>query len=63
MPGTYDDAVRAAAHSSAAEGWIVVSDTSWAGYTTVPVDVMQGYRLMADEALEQWAGAAPTACC
>jgi diaminopropionate ammonia-lyase len=56
VPGTYDDAVREAARVAEAEGWHVVSDTSWAGYTTVPVDVMQGYRLMADEALEQWAG-------
>jgi diaminopropionate ammonia-lyase len=26
----------------------------------VPVDVMQGYRLMADEAADQWTGALPT---
>jgi diaminopropionate ammonia-lyase len=58
--GTYDDAVREAARVAAAEGWFVVSDTSWPGYTAVPVDVMQGYRLMADEAAEQWAGAPPT---
>jgi diaminopropionate ammonia-lyase len=60
VPGTYDDAVRAAAEAAAAQGWFVVSDTSWEGYTSVPVDVMQGYRLMADEAADQWQGAAPT---
>ena len=60
MPGTYDDAVRAAAVAAAEQGWFVVSDTSWEGYTTVPVDVMQGYRLMADEAIAQWRGAPPT---
>jgi diaminopropionate ammonia-lyase len=60
VPGTYDDAVREAARVAAAEGWFVVSDTSWPGYTAVPVDVMQGYRLMADEAADQWAGAPPT---
>jgi diaminopropionate ammonia-lyase len=38
----------------------VISDTSWEGYTTVPVDVMQGYRLMAEEAFVQWQGAPPT---
>ncbi len=58
--GTYDDAVRAAASVAAAEGWFVVSDTSWPGYTSVPVLVMQGYRLMADEAMDQWQGAPPT---
>ena len=60
VPGTYDDAVRVAARVAAEEHWFVVSDTSWAGYTEVPVDVMQGYRLMADEAMDQWQGAAPT---
>jgi len=60
VPGTYDDAVREAARVAAREGWHVVSDTSWPGYTSVPVDVMQGYRLMADEALTQWTGEPPT---
>ena len=62
VPGTYDDAVRAAALVADAEGWFVISDTSYEGYTTVPVDVMQGYRVMAEEALDQWRGAAPTHC-
>ena len=60
VPGTYDDAVREAARVAEAEGWFVVSDTSWPGYTAVPVDIMQGYRLMADEAAEAWQGAPPT---
>jgi diaminopropionate ammonia-lyase len=60
VPGTYDDAVRAAAAEAAAQGWFIVSDTSWPGYTETPVLVMQGYRLMADEALEQWPGPPPT---
>jgi diaminopropionate ammonia-lyase len=52
VPGTYDDAVRAAQREATERGWFVVSDTSYAGYTEVPRDVMQGYRLMADEAAE-----------
>jgi diaminopropionate ammonia-lyase len=60
VPGNYDDAVRAAAEVAAQNGWFVVSDTSWPGYTQVPVDVMQGYRLMADEAASQWTGTPPT---
>jgi diaminopropionate ammonia-lyase len=60
VPGTYDDSVREAARLAEAQGWFVVSDTSWPGYTGVPVDVMQGYRLMADEALDQWHGPPPT---
>ena len=62
VPGTYDDAVREAAKVADENKWFVISDTSYEGYTTVPVDVMQGYRVMADEALEQWQGAVPTHC-
>ncbi|WP_040611900.1 diaminopropionate ammonia-lyase [Teichococcus cervicalis] len=51
VPGHYDDSVREAAAVAEREGWFVVSDTSWPGYTEVPRDVMQGYRLMAQEAL------------
>jgi diaminopropionate ammonia-lyase len=53
VPGNYDDAVRQAARDAAANGWIVVSDTSYPGYTDIPRDVMQGYTVMADEALAQ----------
>jgi len=60
VPGTYDDSVRAAEEVAAAEDWIVVSDTSWPGYTEIPRAVMQGYRLMPDEAADQWHGAPPT---
>jgi diaminopropionate ammonia-lyase len=60
VAGTYDDAVRACAREADAQQWHVVSDTSWPGYTEVPRDIMQGYRLMADEAAGQWTGAPPT---
>ena len=60
VAGNYDDAVREVARLARDEGWFVVSDTSWPGYTSVPIDVMQGYRLMADEAADQWTGPSPT---
>lgn len=60
VAGNYDDAVRQADRQAAANGWFMVSDTSWPGYTEVPRTVMQGYRLMADEAADQWSGAPPT---
>jgi diaminopropionate ammonia-lyase len=53
VPGNYDDAVRACTHTAERENWFIVSDTSWEGYAEVPRDVMQGYRLMAEEAAEQ----------
>jgi len=60
VPGTYDDAVRACARDAGTMGWFIVSDTSWPGYTEVPRDIIQGYRLMADEAADQWTGLSPT---
>jgi diaminopropionate ammonia-lyase len=53
VPGSYDDAVRHAAAEARRNGWTVVSDTSYAGYTEIPRDVMHGYGVMADEAFEQ----------
>jgi len=53
VAGTYDDAVRQAAIDAAVEDWHVVSDTSYEGYTDIPRNVMQGYTVMVDEALEQ----------
>ncbi len=51
--GHYDDSVRQAARDAEANGWFVVSDTSYPGYMTVPRDVMQGYTVMVDEAVQQ----------
>ncbi len=53
VAGTYDDAVRKAAADADANGWYVVSDTSYEGYSDIPRHVMQGYALIVDEALEQ----------
>jgi diaminopropionate ammonia-lyase len=53
VPGTYDDAVRACSREAERQKWFIVSDTSWDGYMEVPRDVMQGYRLMAEEAANQ----------
>lgn len=50
--GNYDDSVREADRTAREEGWTVVSDTSYPGYTEIPKDVMQGYELMAAEAAE-----------
>lgn len=50
--GNYDDSVREAQETATREGWFVVSDTSYPGYTEIPKDVMQGYELMAAEAAD-----------
>lgn len=59
VSGTYDDAVRKAAEDAKANGWTVISDTSYEGYTETPRDVMQGYGVIALEA-ERQMPAAPT---
>ncbi|QQR91263.1 MAG: diaminopropionate ammonia-lyase [Myxococcales bacterium] len=60
-PGNYDDAVKQAAADAKKNGWFIVSDTSYEGYTQIPKDVMQGYTIMVQEALDQLpAGVFPT---
>ena len=56
----YDDAVREAARLADRNGWILVQDTAWPGYETVPALIMQGYQTMALEALRQLGGVCPT---
>lgn len=55
IDGNYDDAVRQCSRDAEANGWQVVSDTSWDGYEDVPAWVMQGYTTMFTEAQEQLA--------
>ncbi len=56
VDGNYDDAVRRAAEDAGKNGWYVVSDTSWDGYTEIPTWIMQGYTSMLLECQEQFAG-------
>ena len=53
IKGNYDDSVHIAAEVAEANGYYVVSDTSYEGYTDIPKDVMQGYTVMVDEAMKQ----------
>jgi len=53
IKGNYDDSVRIAAEVAESNGYTVVSDTSYEGYTDIPKDVMQGYTVMVDEAMKQ----------
>lgn len=51
--GDYDDSVAEASRAAEANGWTVVSDTSWPGYERIPRLVMQGYTALLKEALAQ----------
>lgn len=53
VDGTYDDAVRQASVDAEMNGWQVISDTSWEGYSDIPKWVMQGYASLFSEAQEQ----------
>lgn len=49
----YDDTVRFTMKTAQQNGWEVVQDTAWEGYTKIPTWIMQGYATLADEAVEQ----------
>ena len=53
VEGNYDDSVRQAAADAAANGWFIVSDTSYEGYMDLPRQVMAGYTVMTGEVLDQ----------
>jgi diaminopropionate ammonia-lyase len=53
VAGDYEAACRAAAKACAEQGWIMVSDVAEEGYTEIPERIMQGYSVLAAEALEQ----------
>ncbi|WP_458700674.1 diaminopropionate ammonia-lyase [Sulfurospirillum sp. 1307] len=53
IEGNYDESVKIADKIAKEKGYIVISDTSYEGYTKIPKDVMQGYSVMVYEALEQ----------
>ncbi|RDU95928.1 diaminopropionate ammonia-lyase [Trinickia dinghuensis] len=53
IAGSYDESVEHAAALAKANGWQVVSDTSYEGYEAIPRDVMQGYGAIAAEIVEQ----------
>jgi Threonine dehydratase len=60
VAGNYDASVSEAARLAQANGWEVVSDTSYEGYEKIPRDVMQGYGVIVEELLEN--AGDPAAC-
>jgi diaminopropionate ammonia-lyase len=52
VDGSYDDSIVEAARVAIAEGWTVLSDTSWPGYEAIPAMVAQGYTALVREALD-----------
>lgn len=56
----YDDTVRFAADMAEKNDWILVQDTAWEGYETIPGWIMEGYTTMVYEAVKQLQGLKPT---
>lgn len=55
----YEASMEAAAQAATDNGWALLSDSSWAGYTEPPLRVMEGYLALMAEAVDQ-IPAAPT---
>lgn len=50
---TYEASMAAAEAAAATKGWTLLSDSSWPGYTDLPLRVMEGYLQLAAEAAQQ----------
>ncbi len=50
---TYEESMEAAAAAADENGWALLSDSSWPGYTEPPLRVMEGYLQLAAEAAAQ----------
>ncbi|MGP6087846.1 pyridoxal-phosphate dependent enzyme [Antarctobacter jejuensis] len=50
---TYEESMAAAEAAALDNGWTLLSDSSWEGYTDLPSAVMEGYLQMAAEAARQ----------
>lgn len=49
VEGNYDDSVKEATRVAEQNGWVIISDTAWPGYETIPRDIMTGYSMILEE--------------
>ena len=56
----YDQVVEYASRMAEEKGWILIQDTAWDGYETIPHWIIEGYLTMGEEVCEQLAGMIPT---
>ncbi|MDP1965081.1 MAG: diaminopropionate ammonia-lyase, partial [Reyranella sp.] len=54
VDGDYDTAVAECRRQAEANGWTIISDTSWEGYDSIPRSVMRGYTVLVEEIIQQW---------
>merc|ERR1719401_1361053 len=55
IEGGYADALAAARRASESEGWTIVQDVTWDGYSDIPRQIFEGYTMIAEEMIEEWA--------
>ena len=60
IAGNYEASLAACKADAEANGWDIVSDTSWEGYLDIPRTIMAGYTVMTNEALDQMGDTMPT---
>ena len=58
--GNYEASLEACKKDAETYGWQIVSDTSWDGYTTIPLQVMAGYSVISTECIKQMGVTCPT---
>lgn len=56
----YDDTVRFVRKTAEENGWVIVQDTAWPGYTQIPQWIMQGYTTIGSEIADQLGQIRPT---
>ncbi|MEW9501720.1 diaminopropionate ammonia-lyase [Jeotgalibacillus marinus] len=49
----YDDTVQLVADLSSEHDWVLIQDTAWKGYESIPLSIMQGYTTIVSEIHEQ----------
>ncbi len=60
ITGNYDDSVKQAASDAKQYGRVIISDTSYPGYTEIPANVALGYTVMLAEIVQQLQADVPT---
>ena len=60
ITGNYDASVKQAASDAKQHGRVIISDTSYPGYTEIPANVALGYTVMLSEIVQQLQGDVPT---
>ncbi len=59
VPGHYEASLRRSEADAASNGWILVTDTAGADYGPIQIDILEGYRVLAEEAVRQLPASEP----